>query len=144
MWHDFVVAPPARAEAYGAAVQGDHLVTMGYGPPSGTAQPDVISIRFSLTGALDTSYGTAEGHTYVDVAGESLRDNGHGVVVLPDGRVLGAGQGTVTHDAVAETISSTASSSSADDSAPARPTAAMRLPSGESATAHSWSFSRTS
>jgi uncharacterized delta-60 repeat protein len=92
VYFDFTVAPPARGEAYGAALQGDNLVTMGYGPTQvpGAMGSDVVSFRFTGAGAHDKNYGT-DGATWVDVAGYA--DNGRAVLVLPDQRVLGIGGG---------------------------------------------------
>ncbi|HEX2869640.1 MAG TPA: hypothetical protein VHP33_00260 [Polyangiaceae bacterium] len=100
VWHGFARADGKNAEAYGAALQGDKLVTMGYGPTStpgaaggtpyaGTGT-DLVSFRFSLTGEQDLSYGVG-GTAFVDPGGWS--DNGRFVMVLPDKRVLGVGVG---------------------------------------------------
>jgi uncharacterized delta-60 repeat protein len=92
VYFDYTVAPPARAEAYGAALQGDHFVTMGYGPTqvAGSMGSDVVSFRFTAAGAQDKTYGT-NGVTWLDVGGYG--DNGRAVIVLPDQRVLGIGGG---------------------------------------------------
>lgn len=93
VWHDLAVAPPLRAEAYGAALQGERLVTMGYGATNGAGTgSDWISLRYTADGELDTTYGTSgAGATYIDAGGYS--DNGRAVLVLPDNRVLGLGGG---------------------------------------------------
>lgn len=104
VWHDLAVAPPLRAEAYGAALQGDKLVTMGYGPTPGTGTgSDWVSFRYTADGDLDTTYGadadgdgSPDGVTYVDAGG--FGDNGRFVMALPDGRVLGIGGGRPTAD----------------------------------------------
>lgn len=91
VFHDMVVAPPLRAEAYGAALQGTKLVTMGYGPTIGTGTgSDFIALRFTADGTLDTSFGT-NGVVYVDAQGQS--DNGRSLVVLPDNSIVGIGGG---------------------------------------------------
>lgn len=92
VFHDTVVAPPLRAEAYGAAMQGSgHFVTMGYGPTTGSGTgSDFIALRFTSDGEFDTSFGT-EGKTYIDAAGQS--DNGRSLVILPDESILGIGGG---------------------------------------------------
>lgn len=91
VWHDFAVKPPLRAEAYGAALQGDKLVTMGYGPsPSGGMATDWVSFRFNADGERDLAYGT-DGAAYIDADGYG--DNGRFVLVLPDQRILGLGGG---------------------------------------------------
>jgi hypothetical protein len=100
VWHDFAVPAPLRAECYGAAVQGDHLVTMGYGPtPDSTGTgTDWVSFRFTLDGERDTTYGTdGAGATYLDPG--KYGDNGRFVLVLPDDRVLGTGGGRAAPDA---------------------------------------------
>lgn len=92
VFHDMVVTPPLRAEAYGAALQGDNFVTMGYGPTitAGGTGSDFIALRFTNDGAFDTSFGT-NGVTYVDGTGQS--DNGRSLVILPDMTILGIGGG---------------------------------------------------
>jgi uncharacterized delta-60 repeat protein len=91
VWHGFAVAPPLRAEAYGAALQGDKLVTIGYGSTAGTGTgSDWVSFRYSADGVLDTSYGDS-GVAYIDAGGYG--DNGRFVLVLPDQRVLSVGRG---------------------------------------------------
>src|SRR5690606_33625224 len=91
VFHDIVAPPPLRAEAYGAALQGDAFVTMGYGPTIGDGEgTDFVALRFTADGVFDTSFGT-DGITYVDGNGQS--DNGRALVVLPDGQILGIGGG---------------------------------------------------
>jgi hypothetical protein len=90
-----VVAPPLRAEAYGAALQGTSLVTMGYGPtpnPNGAAT-DFLALRFDASGTRDMSFGN-NGITYID--GGGYGDNGRAVVVLPTGEIIGIGGGRAT------------------------------------------------
>lgn len=83
----------ATTEAYGAALQGDSLVTTGYGRNDATESLDWVSLRFTAAGVLDTRYGT-QGHTRIDVAG--FNDNSRGLIVLPDQRVLLVGGGRTT------------------------------------------------
>ncbi len=91
VFHDYVVATDKRAEAYGAAVQGTHLVTMGYGPTTGTGTgTDFVALRFTAEGAHDKTFGV-NGVTYIDAAGQS--DNGRSLVILPDQTILGIGGG---------------------------------------------------
>lgn len=92
VFHDYVVAADKRAEAYGAVLQGNKLVTMGYGPTNGSgAGTDFIALRFTADGAHDKTFGT-NGVTYIDAAGQ--RDNGRSLVVLPDETILGIGGGS--------------------------------------------------
>jgi len=95
VWHDFATDPatPALgAEAYGAALQGDKFVTLGYGPtPGAGTATDWISLRFTATGERDLTYGQADGRTFLDPGG--FGDNGRFVMVLPDERILGVGVG---------------------------------------------------
>lgn len=98
VFHDFVVEPPLRAEAYGAAPQGDAFITMGYGPGLSGEGSDFIALRFTADGAHDDSFGIHpsasnpnSGTTYIDAEGQS--DNGRSLVVLPDGKILGIGGG---------------------------------------------------
>lgn len=92
VFHDTVVAPPLRAEAYGAAPQGDKFVTMGYGPSNvgGGLTSDIIALRFTADGQFDTTFGNA-GATYLDYAGQG--DNGRSVLILPDNTILAIGGG---------------------------------------------------
>ncbi len=89
VFYDLVVPETLRCEAYGAAVQGDKLVTIGYGPTTGTGTgSDVIYARFSSVGAPDKGFGT-EGTVYHDPG--AYGDNGRAMVILPDERILGLG-----------------------------------------------------
>jgi hypothetical protein len=91
VFHDFAVAPPRRAEAYGAAQQGNAFVTMGYGPTNGAGTgSDLIALRFSTSGAFDRTFGT-NGATYID--GDGYSDNGRTTVILPDNQIIGVGGG---------------------------------------------------
>jgi uncharacterized delta-60 repeat protein len=87
------------AEAYGALVQGDKLVTVGYGrATSANASSDMLSIRLTSNGLLDSSYGASvtPGRAWFDVGG--LADNGRAIVLSEDrplllgGGSLSAGQ----------------------------------------------------
>ncbi len=95
VWHDFAtdeLNPALRAEAYGAALQGDKFITMGYGPTPtvGGTGSDWVSFRFTAAGEMDPTYGTA-GRAYIDAGGYG--DNGRFVMTLPDNRILGVGVG---------------------------------------------------
>jgi len=83
------------AEAYGALVQSGanagKLVTVGYGrATSANTTSDILSIRLTASGVLDTSYGvtgtTTPGRTWFDVGG--LGDNGRAIVLSDDRPVL--------------------------------------------------------
>lgn len=91
VFHDLAVRPPFRAEAYGAAQQGNAFVTLGYGPTNGAGRgSDMIALRFTDDGVFDTTFGT-NGATYVD--GDGYSDNGRTTVILPDHQVIGVGGG---------------------------------------------------
>ena len=81
---------PHTTEVYGVALQGDKLVTAGYGKAAEGDKLDWVSLRLTANGKLDTTYG-ANGVVKVDAAG--FNDNGRGLVILPDGRVLLLGGG---------------------------------------------------
>lgn len=89
----------AAAEAYGAALQSNgKFVTVGYGRPDAAAtSSDVLSIRLTSFGTLDTTYGK-KGATWLDVGGYG--DNGRTLLVLGDNRVLLAGGGRLTESDV--------------------------------------------
>lgn len=74
-------------EAYGAVLQSTgKLVTVGYGRPYGSltgATTDLLSIRLTSGGLLDTTYGTAAGRTWFDVGGYA--DNGRTMLVIGGG-----------------------------------------------------------
>lgn len=103
VWHDFAspddgLGGHKNAEAYGAALQGTHLVTMGYGPTYGSgSSTDWVSFRFDENGDQDFSYGNEsvsldDGACYLDPNGWG--DNGRFVLVLGDNRVMGLGRGS--------------------------------------------------
>lgn len=104
VWHDFAVPSPARAEAYSAQFQGTNIVTFGYGPTQiqGATGTDLIALRFTGAGVLDTTFGT-QGASVLDVA--MLAETGRNMIVLPDQRILGVGSaraaGSTTTDLVA-------------------------------------------
>jgi uncharacterized delta-60 repeat protein len=83
----------AATEAYGAVLQGTNFVTNGYGRANTSESLDFVSLRVTAAGALDPTYGTA-GVTRIDVGG--FADNGRGLVVLPDNRVMLIGGGRPT------------------------------------------------
>jgi uncharacterized delta-60 repeat protein len=83
----------ATTEAYAVAVQGNALVTTGYGRKDATESLDWVSLRVTAQGQLDTSYGTG-GFTRLDVAG--FADNSRALAVLPDNRLLLVGGGRPT------------------------------------------------
>jgi uncharacterized delta-60 repeat protein len=82
-----------QAETYAARLQGDKLVTTGYGRSTATETTDVLSLRLNADGTLDSSYGTG-GMVRIDVGG--FADNSRNLVVLPDGRVVLSGGGRPT------------------------------------------------
>lgn len=76
----------ATPEAYAAMLQGDKIVTAGYGREN-AAQPAVgmISLRLTPTGAVDTTYGTA-GHTFIGINDQPAQ--ARTMTVLADNRVV--------------------------------------------------------
>jgi uncharacterized delta-60 repeat protein len=81
------------AEAYDVELQGDKLITVGYGKDGADDTVDLVAPRFMPDGQVDETWGEA-GLLRVDVAGED--DRGRDLAVLPDGRVLFAGSGKRT------------------------------------------------
>lgn len=95
VWHGFARSDKKNAEAYGAAAQGNRYVTIGYGPTAtstGTGT-DWVFFRFNGDGTQDTSFGTG-GQTFLDPGRYS--DNGRGIAILPDDRIIGVGGGRPT------------------------------------------------
>ena len=86
-----------QAETYAARLQGDKLVTTGYGRSTAAETTDVLSLRLGADGTLDPSYGTG-GMVRIDVGG--FADNSRNLVILPDGRVVLSGGGRPTADNV--------------------------------------------
>jgi uncharacterized delta-60 repeat protein len=86
-----------QAETYAARLQGDKLVTTGYGRSLPTETTDILSLRLNADGTLDTTYGTA-GMVRIDVAG--FADNSRNLLVLPDKRIVLAGGGRPAADNV--------------------------------------------
>jgi uncharacterized delta-60 repeat protein len=84
-------------EVYGIALQGDKLVTTGYGRDTATESLDFLSLRLTAGGQLDTTYGTS-GAVRIDAA--TFNDNSRNLVVLGDNRVLLVGGGRTSMDAV--------------------------------------------
>ena len=87
-----------QTETYEAQVQPDpaggyKLVTTGYGRQLDTETTDVLSLRLTSAGVLDTTYGT-NGFARIDVGG--FADNSRRLVVLPDRRIMLFGGGRKT------------------------------------------------
>jgi uncharacterized delta-60 repeat protein len=88
-----------QIETYMAAVQpaasgsGYSLVTTGYGRELDTETTDIVSLRLTSAGKLDTTYGK-DGVARIDVGG--FGDNSRRLAVLPDRRVLLVGGGRLT------------------------------------------------
>lgn len=78
-------------EAYAVAPQGANFVTAGYGKEKDDDSIDMVSLRVSVAGKLDPTYGT-QGAVKLDVASDA--DRSRTLVVLPDERVLLLGGGT--------------------------------------------------
>ncbi|ATB42173.1 delta-60 repeat domain-containing protein [Cystobacter fuscus] len=84
------------AEAYAAVrLSTGAYVTTGYGRAAGVSgnTVDLISFRYTATGALDTTFGT-DGSFILDLAGDN--DRGRDAVALKDDRVFMVGSGTPT------------------------------------------------
>jgi len=87
-----------QTESYHAAVQpvpggGYKLVTTGYGKSLAAEATDLVSLRVTSSGQLDTTYGT-NGLVRVDIGG--FGDNSRRLSVLPDRRILLVGGGRLT------------------------------------------------
>jgi uncharacterized delta-60 repeat protein len=87
-----------QTETYMAAVQpgasgGYALVTTGYGRELDTETTDIVSLRLTSDGKLDTTYGK-DGVARIDIGG--FGDNSRRLAVLPDRRVLLVGGGRLT------------------------------------------------
>jgi uncharacterized delta-60 repeat protein len=88
VWTEEVL--PSTAEIYAFGLQGDAIVTAGYGRANTNVEMDFLSMRVTAAGALDTTYGTS-GYRLVDWA--SNRDTARAMAVFPGGRILIAGSG---------------------------------------------------
>ncbi|HEX3765392.1 MAG TPA: hypothetical protein VHW23_42145 [Kofleriaceae bacterium] len=86
-----------QAETYAARLQGDKLVTTGYGRSTAAQTTDILSLRLNADGTLDSSYGTG-GMVRIDVGG--FADNSRNLAILPDGRIVLSGGGRPTADNV--------------------------------------------
>lgn len=81
------------AEAYAAGLQSNgSYVTTGYGRAASSGTVDLVSFRYTSTGALDPTWGTG-GAVVLDLAGDN--DRGRNMVVLNDDRVLHVGSGSL-------------------------------------------------
>jgi uncharacterized delta-60 repeat protein len=85
VFHEVVLA--IQTEVYNFVVQGDHLVTAGYGRNAGTTN-DYVSLRFRLAdGVRDLTWGgTTNGAAVVDPSGTMLGSNCRNALALPNGR----------------------------------------------------------
>lgn len=87
----------AVTEVYSAALQGDAIVTVGYGRNNEQENLDFLSLRIKADGTRDTTFG-GDGFVRVDAAG--FNDNGRNMTALPDGRMLLVGGGRTAEQAV--------------------------------------------
>ena len=79
------------AESYAVALQGDAVVSAGYGRGAdSTEKVDMILDRWTPGGQWDRAFG-AEGLARLDLARED--DRARSVAVTPDGRILAVGSG---------------------------------------------------
>jgi len=81
------------AEAYAAVLQGDKIITTGYGRKTASDSLDWVSFRFKADGMRDTSYGH-DGVAQIDV--NHFNDNSRSLLTLPDGRIFLVGGGRMT------------------------------------------------
>jgi uncharacterized delta-60 repeat protein len=93
VFHQTVLA--GQTETYGVAVVGDKLVTTGYGKTTADGQLDWVSLRLTMDGELDTTWGD-DGAVVIDRDG--FNDNSRAIVALPDGAVLLIGGGRADAD----------------------------------------------
>ncbi len=87
----------AVTEVYAAVLQGDSIVTVGYGRNSEQENLDFLSLRIKSDGTLDNTYGS-DGFVRVDAKG--FNDNGRFMTALPDGRLVLVGGGRTSEQAV--------------------------------------------
>jgi uncharacterized delta-60 repeat protein len=85
VFHEVVLA--IQTEVYNFAIQGEHLVTAGYGRNAGTTN-DWVSLRFRLAdGVRDLTWGgTTNGASVVDPSGTMLGSNCRNALALPNDR----------------------------------------------------------
>jgi uncharacterized delta-60 repeat protein len=89
-----------QTETYQAVVQpidggGYNLVTTGYGRSTSVETTDIVSLRLTSDGEIDTTYGdSGTGLERIDIGGYG--DNSRRLLVLPDGRIVLAGGGRLT------------------------------------------------
>ncbi len=87
----------AVTEVYSAVLQGDSIVTIGYGRNNDQENLDFLSLRVKADGTRDTTYGT-NGYARIDADG--FNDNGRNMTTLPDGRLLLVGGGRTAETTV--------------------------------------------
>jgi uncharacterized delta-60 repeat protein len=87
-FHEAVLA--YVTEFYGVALQGEKLVTQGYGRDASDATNDWVSLRLNADGTLDPTWGDA-GAVRIDFHG--FGDNGRAIAALPGDRVMLIGSG---------------------------------------------------
>lgn len=87
LFHSIVLT--LQTEAYNLAVQGNSLVTGGYGRNTGTTN-DWVSLRFDATsGARDTTWGgKPNGAVLFDPSAMMLGSNCRNAIALPEGKTL--------------------------------------------------------
>jgi uncharacterized delta-60 repeat protein len=81
---------PAVAEAYEVGLQGDNFIIAGYGRATEDEKVDMIAVRFTADGELDSEFGE-DGLVRIDISGQD--DRGRDLVVLENGNILIAGSG---------------------------------------------------
>ncbi len=82
-----------QTEAYGAAIQGEYVMTAGYGRNDGPGDNDYVSLRIhATTGVRDLTYGNSGAEGYMLLPGFDFGDNARVGFVLPDDRFVMLGQ----------------------------------------------------
>lgn len=90
VFHDIVL--PEATEVYALALQGDKLVTTGYGRANATDDLDFVSLRLHANGTLDETWGT-QGAVRIDWAG--FADKSRQIAALDDGRFVLVGGASI-------------------------------------------------
>jgi uncharacterized delta-60 repeat protein len=83
---------PGVTEAYNVTRHGGDYVAAGYGRGADAAEKvDLVVYRFHGNGKRDTSFGTADGLTRINIADDD--DRARNAIALPDRRLVAVGSG---------------------------------------------------